>query len=168
VQLVVGVYVDDLIITGLDRDNIRSLKEEMVAAFKMSDLSLLHYYLGIEVKKSASGTSLSQGAYAVKILERCGMTGCNPCHVPMEAHLKLSKQSTQPLVDAIAYWSIIGSLRYLVNTRLDLAFTIRYVSHFLEEPQEDHLATMKKILAMWWVPIIGGFGSVRRKEIRRC
>jgi hypothetical protein len=168
VQLVVGVYVDDLIITGLDRDNIRSLKEEMVAAFKMSDLSLLHYYLGIEVKQSASGTSLSQGAYTVKILERCGMTGCNPCHVPMEAHLKLSKQSTQPLVDAIAYWSIIGSLRYLVNTRLDLAFTIGYVSRFLEEPQEDHLATMKKILAMWWVPIIGGFGSVRRKEIRRC
>jgi hypothetical protein len=38
-QLVVGVYVDDLIITGSDRDNIRSFKEEMVAAFKMNDLS---------------------------------------------------------------------------------------------------------------------------------
>jgi hypothetical protein len=50
VQLVVGVYVDDLIITGLDHNNIRSFKEEMAAAFKMSDLSLLHYYLGIEVK----------------------------------------------------------------------------------------------------------------------
>jgi hypothetical protein len=50
VQLVVGVYVDDLIITGSDHNNIRSFKEEMAAAFKMSDLSLLHYYLGIEVK----------------------------------------------------------------------------------------------------------------------
>jgi hypothetical protein len=49
-QLVVGVYVDDLIITGSDCDNIRSFKEEMTAAFKMSDLGLLHYYLGIEVK----------------------------------------------------------------------------------------------------------------------
>jgi hypothetical protein len=38
-QLVVGVYVDDLIITGSDRDNIRSFKEEMVAVFKMNDLS---------------------------------------------------------------------------------------------------------------------------------
>jgi hypothetical protein len=47
---VVGVYVDDLIITGSDRDNIRSFKEEMVAVFKMSDLSLLYYYLDIEVK----------------------------------------------------------------------------------------------------------------------
>jgi hypothetical protein len=43
VQLVVGVYVDDLIITGSDRDNIRSFKEEMAATFKMSNLNLLHY-----------------------------------------------------------------------------------------------------------------------------
>jgi hypothetical protein len=96
VQLVVGVYVDDLIMTGLDRDNIRSFKEEMAAAFKMSDL-------GTEVKQSVSGISLSQGGYAMKILERSDMTGCNPCHVPMEARLKLSKQSTQPLVDATTY-----------------------------------------------------------------
>jgi hypothetical protein len=146
VQLVVGVYVNDIIITSSDRDNIRSFKEEMVAAFKMSDLSLLHYYLGIEVKQSTSGISLSQGVYAMKILEMSDMTGYNPCHVPMEARLKLSKQSTQPLVDATAYRSIIGSLRYLVNTRPDLAFVVGYVSHFLEEPREDHLAVVKKIL----------------------
>jgi hypothetical protein len=93
-QLVVGVYVDDLIIIGLDRDNIKSFKEEMVATFKMSDLGLLHYYLGIEVKQSASGISLSQGAYAMKILEMSDMIGCNSCHVPMGAHLMLRKQST--------------------------------------------------------------------------
>jgi hypothetical protein len=40
---VVEVYVDDLVITGLDCDNIKSFKEEMAATFKMSDLSLLHY-----------------------------------------------------------------------------------------------------------------------------
>jgi hypothetical protein len=139
VQLVVGVYVDDLIITGSDRDNIKSFKEGMAAAFKMSDLD-------IEVKQSTSSILLIQDAYVMKILERSGMTGCNPCHIPMEAHLKLSKQSTQPLVDAIAYQSIIGSLRYLVNTRLDLAFDVGYVSHFLEESWEDHLAAVKKIL----------------------
>jgi hypothetical protein len=74
------------------------------------------------------------------------MTGCNTCHISMEVCLKLSKQSTQPLVDATTYWSIIGSLRCLVNTRPDLAFVVGYVSHFLEEPREDHLAAVKKIL----------------------
>jgi hypothetical protein len=39
VQLVVGVYVDDLIITSSDHDNIKSFKEEMAATFKMSDLN---------------------------------------------------------------------------------------------------------------------------------
>jgi hypothetical protein len=33
-----------------------------------------------------------------------------------------------------------------VNIRPDLAFAIGYVSHFLEEPREDHLAVVKKIL----------------------
>jgi hypothetical protein len=94
VQLVVGIYVDDLIITGSDCDNIRSFKEEMAAVFKMSDLGFLHYYLGIEVKQSVSGILLSQGAYAKKIMERSDMTGCNLCHVPMEARLKLCKQRT--------------------------------------------------------------------------
>jgi hypothetical protein len=146
VQLVVGVYVDDIIINGSDHDNIWSFKEEMTTAFKMSDLGLLHYYLGIEVKQSASSISLSQGAYAMKILERSNMTGCNPCHVPIEARLKLSKQSTQPLVDATTYRSIVRNLRYLVNTRPDFAFAVGYVSHFLEEPREDHLTMVKKIL----------------------
>jgi hypothetical protein len=63
----------------------------MAAAFKMSDIDLLHYYLGMEVKQSTSSISLSQGAYAMKILEWSDMTGCNPCYVPMEARLKLSK-----------------------------------------------------------------------------
>jgi hypothetical protein len=168
VQLVVGVYVDDLIITDSDRDNIRSFKEEMTTTFKMSGLGLLHYYLGIEVKQSMSGISLSQGAYVMKILERSDMTRCNACHVPMEARLKLSKQSTQPLVDATAYRSIVRSLRYLVNTHLDLTFAVGYVSRFLEEPREDHLVAVKKILRYAAGTCNWGLWFSRKKEIRRC
>jgi hypothetical protein len=34
----------------------------------------------------------------------------------------------------------------LVNTHPGLAFAVGYVSHFLVEPREDHLAAVKKIL----------------------
>ncbi|CAA6674892.1 unnamed protein product [Spirodela intermedia] len=118
----------------------------MADAFKMSDLGLLRYYLDIEVRQSMRGTSISQGAYVAKILERSGMVGCNPYQVLMATRLKLSKMSTEPLVDATAYRSIVGSLRYLVNTRLDLTFAVGYVSRFLEEPRKDHLAVVKQIL----------------------
>jgi hypothetical protein len=46
-QLVVSVYVDDLVVTGSSIDGIKQFKIEMANAFKMSDLGLLHYYLGI-------------------------------------------------------------------------------------------------------------------------
>jgi hypothetical protein len=52
----------------------------------------------------------------------------------------------QPLVDATTYRSIIESLRFLVNTRPNLAFAVGYVSHFSEEPREDHLTAVKRIL----------------------
>jgi hypothetical protein len=118
----------------------------MVAVFKMTDLGLLRYHLGIEVRQSKEGISLSQGAYAAQILERNSMKECNPCQTPMEIRLKLSKMSTEPLVDATAYRSMVGSLRYLVNTRPDLAFAVGYVSWFLEEPHKDHMMAIKHIL----------------------
>jgi hypothetical protein len=92
---------------------------------------------------------LSHGAYALKILEKDGMAGCNSCQTPMEHRLKLSKNSSEPLVDATKYHSLVGSLRYLVNTCPDLAFSVGYVSRFLAEPHEDHMMAVKHIL--WYL-----------------
>jgi hypothetical protein len=58
----------------------------------------------------------------------------------MQPKLKLKKESELQRVDATEYRSLVGSLRYLVNTRLDLAFSVGYVSRYMEDPYEDHLA----------------------------
>ena len=109
-----GVYVDDLIITGTVSSCIKEFKAQMAQVFKMSDLGLLSYYLGIEVKQEQSGITLSQGNYARKILEKGGMLDCNPCLVPMDPKLKLSKDSSAPSVNSTDYRSLVGSLRYLI------------------------------------------------------
>jgi hypothetical protein len=49
--LLVGVYVDDLVITGSSLAVVEEFKEEMKRAFLMSDLRLLSFYLGIEVAR---------------------------------------------------------------------------------------------------------------------
>jgi hypothetical protein len=161
-QLVVGVYVDDLMITGSCQDSIRQFKAEMSKVFSISDLGLLRYYLGIEVLQSSKGISLCQAAYAGKILERSGMSDCNPCQAPMECRLKLSKESKEPVVDKTLYRSIVGSLRYLVNTHPDLSFAVGYVSRFLDEPHEDHLSAVKHILR--YVAGTRSFGMWFEKE----
>ena len=93
-------------------------------AFDMSDLGLLCFYLGVEVRQDASGIALCQTHYAKRILELGGMTGCNSAHTPMEEKLKLSQESTVEEVDPTHYRWLIGSLRYLVHTRPDIAFVV--------------------------------------------
>jgi hypothetical protein len=145
-RLIVGVYVDDLVVTGSSVNSIKRFKDQMSSMFKISDLGLLSYYLGIEVKQGGDGISLSQGNYGRKILEKAGLEGYKSCVVPTQQKLKLSKESNTPMVDATGYRSLVGSLRYLVNTRPDLAFSIGYISRFMEESHEDHMLAVKHVL----------------------
>jgi hypothetical protein len=45
----VGIYIDDLVITGTKDVDVTTFKEEMKGTFQMSDIWLLFFYLGIEV-----------------------------------------------------------------------------------------------------------------------
>jgi hypothetical protein len=74
------------------------------------------------------------------------MSDCNPCKIPMEPKIKLGKESSSALVDATLYRSLVGSLRYLVNTRPDLAFSVGFVSRFMQEPHVEQLTAVKHIL----------------------
>ncbi|XP_066365203.1 uncharacterized mitochondrial protein AtMg00810-like [Miscanthus floridulus] len=112
----------------------------------MSDLSILSYYLGIEMRQGKEELTLGQSAYSSKLLEWSSMAECKPCMTPMEEWLKLMKASTTVMVDATLYRSIVGGLRYLVHTRPDIAFAMDYVSHFMEDPKEHHWAAVKRLL----------------------
>lgn len=56
----------------------------------MTDMGLLQFYLGLEVEQSQAGITISQGSYALKILQGVGLADCNASHTPMESRLKLS------------------------------------------------------------------------------
>lgn len=163
-RLIVGVYVDDLVITSGDVAVIKHFKQEMKSTFQMSDLGLLSYYLGLEVKQCKGGIAISQGAFARKIVEEAGLKNCNPSATPMETRPGLSKSSTCPAVDSTAYRRIVGALRYLVNTRPDIAFAVGFVSRFMEKPTTKHLLAVKRVLR--YVAGISDYGCYyqRRKK----
>jgi hypothetical protein len=142
----VGVYVDDLIIYGPDSVKITKFKWQMMKLFSMSDLGLLSYYLGMEVKQKPSEITLCQSPYASKIVELCGMKGCNPTDTPMEQRVRLVEGLKGTEMDVTKYRSIIGSLRYLVNTRPDIAYAVGLASWFMEAPTSEHWAVVKRII----------------------
>ncbi|KAG6537915.1 hypothetical protein ZIOFF_003018 [Zingiber officinale] len=83
-RILVGVYVDDLIVTGSSIEKINKFKQQMMTEFEMNDLGLLSHYLGIEVEQQKSRILLRQLAYAKKILSQFKMTDCNSTKHPME------------------------------------------------------------------------------------
>jgi hypothetical protein len=145
-RILLGVYVGDLIVTGTSTTAISEFKTKMMNIFKMSDLGLLSYYLGIEVIQKPGLIQLRQAAYADKLLEKMGMSSCNPIAVPMEPRLKLSKEGKGAAVDASLYRSVVGALRYLVHTRPDLCYAVGYLSRFMEEPRGEQWSAVKHLL----------------------
>lgn len=89
--LIIAVYVDNLLVTGLSMVNIRKFKREMSKVFEMSDMGQLSYYLGIEVTQGQAGTELKQTVYAKKLLEKANMTGCNSVKYPMEPKVTFNR-----------------------------------------------------------------------------
>ena len=47
--LIVVVYVDDLVLIGNKPDLILTLKSQLADTFEMTDLGILHFFLGLQV-----------------------------------------------------------------------------------------------------------------------
>ena len=145
-SLIIGVYVDDLLITGTSVPHIIKFKEQMGKEFDMSDLGKLTYYLGLEVDQGKGYIELKQAAYAKKILEKAGMIDCNPVKYPMDHKLQLHKDERGEPVNPTEFKSMVGGLRYLVHTRPDIAYAVGVVSRFMDMPTMLHLSATKRIL----------------------
>jgi len=81
--------VDDLIITGNNMRLVAEFREALASQFEMTDMGLMCYFLGIEVKQTEQGTFISQRKYAGDILERFKMESCKPMLTPVQERLKL-------------------------------------------------------------------------------
>ena len=66
------------------------------------------------------------------------MMHCNSMATPMDSNLKKLRVSTSYsyLVNPTMYKQLIGSLMYLVNTRLDICYAVGILSQFMSEPRK--------------------------------
>ena len=87
--IVIVIYVDDLIFTGSNKDEIADVKKVLGAEFDMKDLGELKYFLGIEVVQTPQGIWMLQRQYVLDMLKKYGMMACKPVATPMEHNAKL-------------------------------------------------------------------------------
>lgn len=66
--LIISLYVDDSIYTRNNYEMFEGFKESKKKKFSMTDLGIMRYFLGTEVKKKNEGIFIHQHKYVKYIL----------------------------------------------------------------------------------------------------
>ena len=144
--LIVCLYVDDLLVTGSNLKEIEVFKKVMEAEFEMTDLGKLSYFLGMEFTYTPAGLIMHQKKYVRELLKRFNMGSCNSVTSPIDVNIKLTKDEEGEAVDETLFKQIVGSLRYVCNSRPDLCFGVGLISRFMSSPRKVHLLAAKRLL----------------------
>ncbi|XP_042003672.1 uncharacterized mitochondrial protein AtMg00810-like [Salvia splendens] len=140
------IYVDDMIITGDDTEEMSELRKNLFNVFEMKDLGQLKYFLGIEVLRSKKGIFINQRKYILDLLAEVGMLDCKPADTPMVQNHGLQMTKEAKPADRGSYQRLVGKLIYLSHTRPDIAYAVGVVSQFMHAPQEEHWETTIRIV----------------------
>ena len=108
-----GIFVDDLLVTGNLSASIEHDKTQMGNRFELTDQGKLEYYLGVEVTQEDNYTLLlHQQGYIKKVLETFKMCECKSVSTQLPLNLDLSLNDSPKVVDTELqgeYRAIVGS-----------------------------------------------------------
>ncbi len=143
-DVLILVYVDDLLIIGPSKQSVQTIKDVLNHHFAMKDLGPVGHFLGIRVTRNRDKGSirLSQDAYVDKILKDFNYEECRSVSTPMKKGDVLEPapagyQAERKLLTW--YQSLVGSALYLMTqTRADLAYTMGVLTRFCHNPTEAH------------------------------
>lgn len=142
------IYVDDMLLCGSTTDVVNYVRDRLAREFRMTDLGVPNMFMGLRIKINPEEDVLQidQAGYTSRLLDKFGMTGCNPAATPMEQNLKLMPGVKADKVQE-PYRELIGSLMFLMSgTRPDICFALTYLARFQENPTQEHWQCLKRVL----------------------
>jgi hypothetical protein len=92
------LYVDDILIAHVKEGGGNETKHQLNERYKMTDLGEVQRFLGLEVKRSASGISLSQTAYIDSIVRKFGLENARDVSSPMDSNVDLDNPLSRPVL----------------------------------------------------------------------
>jgi len=140
VRIFVLIYIDDITFASKSTSAVDAAVKELSSHFKCRDLGATEFLLAVGITRDRSKRSISlhQRQFILDMLERYGMSDCQPVLIPMTPNTNLTKDMG-PLtpeeiefMHSIPYLSAIGTLQYLVTmTRADIAYVVALLARFI-------------------------------------
>jgi hypothetical protein len=91
--------VDDLLVTGNNISLVEKFKQEMMEVFEMTDLGLMTFFLGMEIKQDEHEEFICQKKYAKEILKKFKLEECKEMSTLMNQKEKLCKEDGIDKID---------------------------------------------------------------------
>lgn len=142
------IYVDDIIVTGNDKQVIDQVLHTFADRFSIKDPVDLHYFLGVEATRTTGGLHLCQRKYIIDLLIKTKMHDAKPVTTPLPTSPKLTLHGGTLLKDLTEYRSVVGSLQYLAFTRPDISYAVSRLSQFMHRPHDRTLASSEARLTI--------------------
>jgi hypothetical protein len=136
-DIMIVIYVNDLILTKLNLATIFWLKNVLNERFEMSDLDSCIYYLDMMIfrNRNLKQLILNQSVYVEQMLWNHEMWNCKSLIIFMNVSCRLIKISDEYTVDKnlrISYQSIVRSLMYIMlKTRSNIIYFISMISRYV-------------------------------------
>jgi hypothetical protein len=109
--------------------------------FKLRDLGVAHYFLGIEIQPTSMDLMLRQHKYTLNILHRVSMSSCKLIDTlassskhTLASSSKLDMMTGGLFSDPTCFCQIVGVLQYLTFMRSNICYFVNKVCQFMYAP----------------------------------
>ena len=149
-MVVVGLFVDDMIILAKSNKVIDHVVNQLQAKFKLRDLGTPTKLLGLEIEKKGKSLAISQEALIEKLASSFhhDMSLSKPVSTPMEPGFVSSLDESVEIIPQIQqYQSLVGSLLYISrHSRPDICLSVAILTQFMNTAQPKHWSAAKRVL----------------------
>ncbi|MGI4816548.1 MAG: reverse transcriptase domain-containing protein [Janthinobacterium lividum] len=149
-RVIIGIYVDDLLITGEDNEEIEKVIDQLKKRFPMKDLKEARNVLGMRVLRDGPLLSLDQAKYAAEIVREFYYEDGPIYDTPMDpsAATTLETDPGKPLDSAqnANFLRLVGKLGWLCNTRPEITFAVRKTQQFTSRACSNHWKALLRIV----------------------
>ena len=141
------IFVEDLLSCCKNRQNLDSIKRMLKERFQMKDLGKVSMYLGINIEydEKKNEISLDQKKIHRVISKKVSDGQAKVYETPMKQNLKI--EPAEETNEKIKFRNLIGALLYISSeTRLDISYSVNYLSRFQNCYNESHYKYALRVL----------------------
>lgn len=146
-KIFLAIWIDDGLVAATTNRDIDELILFLQREFAIKVTDGI-FFVGLQINRLLDGSiHVNQSTYAKKVLSKFNMMDACAVDTPADTNTKPLCKLVDGKLKAFPYREAVGSLMYLaVATRPDISFAVGLASRCLDQPNENHVNAVKRIL----------------------